>query len=940
MLNPRVSIVWNGTAFVLSHINANGTSTTRCSIDGEYWENAATPDNTLVSNQIANIKWSGNRIMLLGNLATTAGNVSLTSADGGFHYGTTRPTTSGQIGQLYDIETNAEFRNTLRFPHRAFLALGTSAAPNSETIAYSLNGGDTWTPSGNGVFSISANAAKWNGRIWVAVGQGNTNTIATSTDGTQWIGRGKNAFTEEGRDIDWSKELCRWVAVGNGAPVAHSVDGVHWLGRSVSGMASGNSVRWNGSIWVMSGVPSSGASGRSIAYSLDGDSWASVPDMFSVQATRVEWDGAIWSVYGEDPSWNIATSSNGMNWQKQYIESASLPTTHSRFYDETRYWESSGNTYSVSVDAANWATRSSITDMSLSEIRQFVANTPNEGVATIMPIAVATGEGQNTMAYSYDGIYWTGLGETIFSERANQAVWNGHIWVAVGKGGHSIATSYDGIEWRGRESAIFSEGYSVAWNGVRFVAVGKGNTATIATSADGIYWDPVANSADIFTEHASKICWTGKAWLAYGSGGNTTAMSLDGSSWTMTPEKNAMIMDASSIFQESGYFTSSASVGGYTASSSTAQTGYEAYRVFDNTAATQWKSGATYTATTGVYDGTETTTYTNAANQSLTASGEWVQLAIPSAKQIRYYSATFATDNNTASIPRKWRVLGSTNGSTWTEIDSFLFETESPPNNTWKTARFTSPINLYDNSGAYSYYRLVVESTFGGASAAITEIDLFMENAGSASVSRYETPIVLRNSVLFMTNIVSFSGVAQSVYRLADLSLNTLAHRPTNGGEYVNSAIYDLSAPTITSVCFDGENTFLTDISGVVVAITNEAANTHYNMDSSLNGFVINSRLSAVYSSCWNQQFVLFAGEGGISYGRIGGTDNQWNLTNAGDLFTNVYGVASNSGFGFVHIPNVIYLHGDDILKLVGPKAQSFQGETAIHFNLHNSNKL
>ena len=930
MSNPVISISWNGSLFVLTHINQDGTCSYKYSIDGTTWENANVPENVLVVNYANNIKWVGDQIVILGDLATSSGNVSLKSTDG-IHYGLSRPDTAKQI---VDIETNTEFRNTIRFPFSVVLAVGTGS---NTTIAYSLDKGISWVPSTSSidVFSRVVNDARWNGRIWVAVGGGNTNTIATSVDGISWMGRGNNVFLEEGNSIDWSKETNTWVATGADS-TAYSVDGIHWIGQSIPGISSGLSVRWNGDIWVLAGIPASGSS-TSIAYSIDGKQWTPVSNTFSVKATRVEWTKEVgcWTVFGEDPSWNRATSANGKDWTLLYDPSMTMTLDYS-LYDGTMFWKSNnGNTYSKSVDGEYWDTRSSMTDMSLNTVRRFAQNMPNEAIATIQPLSIATGQGRNTMAYSHDGIYWTGLGKHIFTERANRAVWNGRLWVAVGKGQYWIATSYDGIEWQGRESSIMTEGYDVAWNGARFVAVGKGVNATIATSADGIYWDAVSNSATIFTDDASKVSWTGKTWLAYGSGTNTTAVSADGITWLPTLDKNATIMDASSVFWDAGYMTDATTPSGYSATSSTQQVGYESFRLFDNIESSSWKS-ADNTYSGGIYSGTQTTLYTplnGTSNQ--TASGEWITLSIPASKNIRYYSVTFNTATIPSAIPRQWILLGSNDGTAWTEIHSFQFQTDTPPNNTWKYARFILPINIYSNTSSYSQYRLSILGTFGASFSAMMQMDLYMENALSNTLSRYESPIVLKNNILFINRIASSS----MAYRLADLSANTLESRPINGQQYVNTAIYGLSGRTITSVCFDGEYTYITDISGVVAILSNEASNTHLNFDASLNGGLpIDSRLSSIYSSCWNRHFVLFAGIGGISYGRPD-AGNRWNLTNASELFDVVYSVASNPGYGFVYVPNALYFHPDELMKVVGPKAQPFTGETDIHFNLHNSNR-
>ena len=931
-MSNRVSIDWNGSVFILTHNDSSGNTSYKYSYDGIVWEIADVPLSVLSNNSVYGAKWVGDQMLITGNLATTQGNVVITSPDG-IHYSITK-TEKGV--QLRDIETNLEYRNTIVFPHTVDLALGGLSIDNTK-IAYSLDKTATWKTSANssGVFSGSANHTVWNGRIWVAVGEGG-NTIATSNDGAVWVGRGKYTFSERASGVSWSKEQNQFVAVGTGGAynVAYSVDGVFWLGANIPGITEGKCVGWNGEIWVAGGTPVANASSSSIAYSSDGKTWSSVPQMFSGNAHTVEWNGAYWSMFGEDPSYNIATSSNGMNW----IISQNESIAKTPFYNDTFFLqETSGNTYLKSVDGVSWDTFSAIQDMSMSNIRHFARNASNEAVANIQPLSIATGEGINTLAYSSDGIFWTGLGSSIFTERANRAVWNGRLWVAVGKGRNWVATSYDGLIWTGRETALMTEGYDIAWNGELFVAVGEGAN-TLAISTDGIYWNAISNSTAIFSTRASAIAWTGRKWLAYGSGGNTTACSSDGVSWSSTPNKNAVVYDMSSVFWM-GYFAYSAPAQTYVAPNmvathSSAKTDTNnnisaSYYAFDTSITTEWRSATNkYVSGSGVYADSTTTPY----NTTQTANGEWIQLSISYPIVVKYYKITLLTSVSSAysitAIPREWILLGSNNGSDWSEIHSFVFETNTPPNNQWKNARLVLPINIYNNTTAYSYYRFVVKRTFGDTYAKITGLDFFTETANTSTIPIREKPIALKNNVLF--------PFARD-YGLADLSLNTLHTNPTNGGEYVNSRFFGLTSPPITSTCFDGTNFFLTDISGHVVYMNNESTNTHMNTDTSYNGGIINSRLTTIYGSCWNQQFVLFCGVGGITYGRLD-AGVEWNSTNASRLFSTVYGVASNSGYGFTYIPNAVYLHTNEILRVVGPKAYTMPGETAVKFNLHNSN--
>lgn len=142
---------------------------------------------------------------------------------------------------------------------------------------------------------------------------------------------------------------------------------------------------------------------------------------------------------------------------------------------------------------------------------------------------IVGGLGTNTLAYSYDGLRWTGLGATIFSVQTNGIAWNGSIWVAVGSGINTIVYSTDGIVWISSTNTIFTSCNAVAWNGKMWVAVGTGANS-IAYSTDGIAWTAI--SSTIFSTQGNGVAWTGSLWISVGAGTNTIAYSLDGISWT------------------------------------------------------------------------------------------------------------------------------------------------------------------------------------------------------------------------------------------------------------------------------------------------------------------------------------------------------------------------------------------------------------------------
>ena len=115
---------------------------------------------------------------------------------------------------------------------------------------------------------------------------------------------------------------------------------------------------------------------------------------------------------------------------------------------------------------------------------------------------VAVGDGTNTIAYSSDGITWTGLGTSIFSSIGYGVAYNGtNRWVAVGNGTNSIAYSSDGISWTGIGTSIFlNTGYGVVSNG--------STTSSLIVSGQRVQYDTnnnYNNTTGTFTAPSSGI---------------------------------------------------------------------------------------------------------------------------------------------------------------------------------------------------------------------------------------------------------------------------------------------------------------------------------------------------------------------------------------------------------------------------------------------------
>ena len=925
------------------------------SYDGQKW-NSISNSPKITQNNPNKIKWTGSQFSVAGNVAIEQGNTILKGIDG-IHY--TPLLQKNTIPPLIDIEADLEFPNTIIFPRNMMLALGGSQNDTTK-IAYSVDEGLTWIPSSNSssVFTTTANNACWNGRTWVAVGKGK-NTIATSSDGIQWVGRGSYIFSSEGNCIHWNTN--QWIAGGTGTnTLATSYDGVYWTTISNPFLIATNDILWNGTIWVATGIPVTTSNSKSIIYSYDGKSWLAPTqtNLFNIQGNKLSWNGSFWTAVGNSQSNNnIATSNDGIVWNVSqhnkplinifnldqrtfYIDGSnvlmtkdnnfsdcstlSIPsiTTPTAFSYNGSYFLLGGeNSISNSPDGIHWTLGSTISNMSF--IRHFAWNNPHKGTPQIKPLTIALGEGTNTLGYSKDGIYWKGLGNQIFSTRGNKAVWNGSIWVAVGTGGFWVATSYDGIQWTGRHATMMSEGLDVAWNGTVFVAVGYGGTSKFATSKDGITWHGLENAENIFSLRASAIVWTGSIWLAYGAGGNTTAYSnsQDGFLWQSTPQKNQVIMDASSIYEGLSPIITASSINSDSTPASNA---------FDIAQTGFWRSySGTYDEVTG--NSVNTTTIYDSTQ---TANGEWIQIAVNTQKTVVYYHVTCLQPDASGTIPSEWFLLGSNDGTTWLNIDHF--------HNTMpiSTTSLIQIRNIYSNTNAYSQYRIVFPAINHGTEVTISKIELFFENNETTVLNSIVKPIVTKTNILFQNNIISpFDGKKGTFYQVADLFGNVLNNSCVNSSYYTSNIIDNSNIQAITSSCFDGQNHIATSYNGNIHNINNNSLNT--NLDFSKNSTIVTS-IDHVLTSCFNGQRIVLGGTGGnvITYCSPlhNGETNFHNSLNGSSLFTKINGLSSNSGYGVLNIPNKIYLNSNEKISIVGPRTynKSLSQKNIISIPLNN----
>jgi hypothetical protein len=357
--------------------------------------------------------------------------------------------------------------------------------------------------------------------LLVATGFG-PNTLAYSTDGISWTGLGTSIFSSIVQAVAYNGIL--WVAGGDGSAnqLAYSYDGITWIGLGLSPtLQRVESVLWNGKIWMAL------TNSAYILTSNNGINWTILSFRPSGGVLDLSWNGLYWIVCATN-GFNI--SYDGINFTF-YSFTLFLPyqvTWNGALWVAVGDGSSTSNTIAYSYDGLNW-----------SGLGKTIFSTSGSSVEWNGTIWVAVGSGTNTIAYSYNGINWVGLGTSIFSTSGNTVTWTGTRWYAIGSGTNTIAYSYNGVNWIGLGNILFTTGIDIKANTRRphvinisrnaLVACGSGTNPLIWSADQGLSWNVSPNGGLMTTWN--HVAWNGKLWVAVGSGVNTLAYSYNGINW-------------------------------------------------------------------------------------------------------------------------------------------------------------------------------------------------------------------------------------------------------------------------------------------------------------------------------------------------------------------------------------------------------------------------
>ena len=391
----------------------------------------------------------------------------------------------------------------------------------------------------NTLFSTAGYGVAWNGSAFVLVGAG-INAILYSPDGSNYriassITSGTSApsatlFTTSGNAVSWNPNYGVWIASGYGPyQIAYAFNGLTgWIGVSGSFFSStGYCLATNGVRTICGG---DGSIYYNMAYTDDYVNWYSMGAIISSIVYSASYGNNIWVAGGSGSTYNLVYSYNGTSWvgASNYYGNLVSYVTYCLGWNGS-YFLAGGNCvttfqFATSFNGSNWQMAGTIPFSSAARCLVW---------SSTLKIWVAGGQGANTLAWSWDGVNWLGLGATIFSTICYGVTWNGSIFVATGSGTNTIATSFDGSNWipRGGYYQFSTYARSVAYNsGTNTLVVGgTGGSNTLVQTADLVSYKYLGNT--VFTTGCYAVAYNGSYWLAGGAGLNTIAYSTDGLNW-------------------------------------------------------------------------------------------------------------------------------------------------------------------------------------------------------------------------------------------------------------------------------------------------------------------------------------------------------------------------------------------------------------------------
>jgi len=566
--------------------------------------------------------------------------------------------------------------------------------------------------------------------LFVAVAYSST-AAASSTDGINWTPTNPLPSASLWRSVTVNPTTGVFVAIAQGSDVAaSSTDGITWTARTLPSVQPWFRVTVNPTTGVFVAVCAGSTAG---AYSTDGFTWTPTNPLPSAS------------------TWHSVTVN---------------PTTG--VFVAVAY----GSTAAASsTDGITWTART------LPFSRNWTSVTVNSTTGIFAAVAAVP---FNTAAYSTDGFAWSPANPLPYFSEWSSVTCNPTtgIFVAVISGLALGASSTDGITWTGFSLPSSAQWQSVTVNpttGV-FVAVAYGSTAA-ASSTDGINWTPRTLSSS-----EQWLSVTASTSVSSGNYLNGDIYSLNIYNRALTPAELSgppapspwSIMSGTPLFSQLSQSARTSAVGafslravnglspsgtakavavqahpvgiwpptvlsGFTTALSGQAYGNGTYTVSSsetengNTNRQSWDlfkigtessmNGGYHSATVFTsggggpwgYIGTGTTTIAG-----VPTTGLWIQIQLPTSMVLKSYQIITRTGYSVSKVrlPSIFIIVGSNNGSAWTQLDSKNYTISSY--NSIMTSIVVAGetraqvTNTVSNTTSFLYYRLVVQSVTNG----------------------------------------------------------------------------------------------------------------------------------------------------------------------------------------------------------------------------------
>lgn len=398
---------------------------------------------------------------------------------------------------------NGASNGVLAYTNDATGATGWTLAPT---------GGNTIFGASGACYSIAVNNGA-NTPQFVAAGAV-SNVFASSADGKNWTAQGtggsttfNNAAGAGARGIVYAKNMTAvgpWFAVGywasGGGSIATSTNGTTWTTRTSTNTfgTAGFSIATNydpyyflplvppitsvfPGITITTIAPSTPSSG-SVTYTTQSTHTLVQGQSITIASlTTAGYNGTFTVTTVTTNTFVVANATTGGTTTGQTGTITGYPTNGSVSYTTggapklavnqsvvITGLTTAGYNVNFSLVTATTATTFTITNATVGGVvtaQSGLVSAGNPlGSATML---VATGSGTNTLAYSYDGLTWNGLGATIFTSQAYSVAWNSTTgqWIA-GNGISATpyyATSVDGVNWVGRGNVMVNSVNHIAY---------------------------------------------------------------------------------------------------------------------------------------------------------------------------------------------------------------------------------------------------------------------------------------------------------------------------------------------------------------------------------------------------------------------------------------------------------------------------------------------